>query len=213
MKSFYYCQMCGTILNREEIKNIVSKSWLTGKREKLFSTCPSCAEKVAKMKFEPICFSSRKKVQFYSITITDMVTRKSHKVYDILSEQLPAIKSLEVDVNKLKLTYKTGTRLYTEFQVKKWLQMNNSNLLEGLKLLYMHQTEDEQLSRSTKYANSVGFNKPDADFLTGMFRVYESRGAKAFSRKQIAAIKSKMLKYTKQLTLYINAEGLILKGV
>lgn len=212
-KGFYYCHMCGSIIERDEVKQIISKDWTTGRKEKLFDVCPDCASKIEKLRLPPVNIKSRKKVKFYSVAISDFATRRSHKVYDVLSNQLDYIKSLEVDLNKLKLTYKTGSRLYTEFQVKKWLLLKRSNLLEGMYLLYQHQTDDEKKSRETKYANSVGFNKPDADFLSGMSRMYEDRGAGVFTKRQLKTIENKLLKYTKQITLYVNAEGMILKGV
>ena len=220
MSKFYYCHVCGALLEKSEVKQIIVRSWTTRKRNKLFDVCDKCANQIEHMVFKPVSFKKHNNISYYTVSIKDFETRKSHKVYDILEQQLNAIKDLEADINELRLVHKSGSRLYTEFQVKKWLCLRRSNLLEGMYLLYLHQTEDEQKNRETKYANSVGFNKPDAAFLTGMSRIYEERVLKnnepiqsVYTRKQFAAIKERILKYTKQLTLYVNAEGRKLIGV
>ena len=216
-KGLVYCHMCGSILQRNENKQIVARDWATKKSKMLFDVCPQCAAKVENMKLPVARIKNRKRFSFTSIIIRDVEPRKRKTVYDVLPNQLEYIKQLEVPLENLKLTYATGKRLYTNMQVKKWILLERANLIEAMYMLYNHQTEDEKAGRETKYANSVGFNKPDADFLSGMSRIYEcakdDNRKPRYTVKQYKAIEKRVLKYIKQLTLYINAEGKILRGV
>ncbi len=216
MGKLFYCHMCGKILEKEEVHNITIRDVETHKELKLYDTCKDCAKKVLNLKFKPekLTPSQRKKPVFASIIIKRPFTKPSKEklVYDVLPYQLEKIKALELDINELKLTYKSGARIYTEFQVQKWMDLDDKNLIEGMMMVYKHQTEDEKKSRETKYANSVGFNKPDASFMTGMGRIFECRGFD-YTEAQLARIKKTMPKYARQVTLYVNAENKILEGV
>ena len=66
-KGFYYCHMCGSIIERDEVKQIISKDWTTGRKEKLFDVCPDCASKVEKLRLPPVNIKSRKNLLFYLI--------------------------------------------------------------------------------------------------------------------------------------------------
>ena len=74
--------------------------------------------------------------------------------------------------------------------------------------LYMLQTDSERISRNTKFENGVGFNKIDADFLTGLTKLYidKEMDYKIFTSKQFEAINKTIKKYKKQLLLIANGE-------
>lgn len=218
MGKICYCHICGEILEEEQYQ-IITKDVDSKKKSKLFDTCNSCAVKVSKMMFSAMKLSPnmRKNPIFTSIIIKRSKSvkypLKSKLMFDVLPHQLDEIKALEVDKTKLKLRYKSGNILYQEHQVKQWMLSSTKNLVDAMVMVWNHQTDDEKKKRETKYANDVGFNKPDASFMTGMSRIYECKGYESYSDKQLVKMEKIMLKYIKQVTLYINAEGKILEGI
>lgn len=215
MKKLKYCQMCGMILqDGDEHFQIVTKDWTTKKKTTLYSACKPCADKIENLKFKMPSFRSRKKMPSYvTVNIRDVNTRKTRKVYDCLPTHIDYIKSLEVPADKLKIKYKDGGRLYTIYQVDKWMHLKRANLIEAMMLLYSYQTQDEKIARKTKYANSVGFNQADASFLTGMCRCYECDNSYQYTKRQYDAINKLMQKYVRQITFVVNTNNKILQGV
>lgn len=213
-RGLIYCCMCGEILEEDTVRHIVIKDRETKKSRKLFDVCKDCSNKVAYMKYPAKRFtpSMYKNISFTGIFIRDAYTKKMKLAYDVIPYQLEYLMSLEIPKDKIKLKYKDGKRLYSRFEVERWMNLSTDNLIYSMYLVYNRQTEDEKVRRDTKYANSVGFNKPDASFMTGMCRIYECKGIE-YTEKQLARISHIMKKYINQVTLYINAEGKILKGV
>jgi len=77
-------------------------------------------------------------------------------------------------------------------------------LFRGILAIYEYQTEDEKNRRDTNEYNDVGFNKFDADFLSGMAkRLLEDQ---QLSEKQVEVSKKKMIKYAGQLLKIANGK-------
>ncbi len=51
----------------------------------------------------------------------------------------------------------------------------DSNVIKAVLKLAEFQTRDEFTDEYTKYTNNVGFNSPDARFLTGFAKFYKSK--------------------------------------
>lgn len=81
--------------------------------------------------------------------------------------------------------------------VRENLQNSNEWLVRGLLAIYARQTNDEQVSHSTKHHNQRGFNGTDATILTSYVEQWKQRHW--LSDKQLAKIRQKLPKYAKQL--------------
>ena len=216
MRGLVYCHICGKILvSDNEIYQVVEQDPYTFKSKKLYDVCKECSEKLSVKEF-PLkrqTPSIRKNPKFKSIILRQVKPRKEHIIYDVLPYQFDIIKSLEVNIDDLKLVYQDGKRVYTVNQIETWINKDYHNLIDAMTLLYKYQTDDEKKNRETKYANNVGFNKPDAAFMTGMCRIYEERGYDTYTDAQLATIKKCMKKYINQIMFYINSQNIILNGI
>ena len=98
---------------------------------------------------------------------------------------------------------------------QKWcivqLEADNSHafVIYCAELLYDKQTEDEQATYSTKYANGVGLNKPDSKFVTAMVKVFRDHNSEvtSLSDAQVEALRNKLYKYVDQLAKYLTECG------
>ena len=78
------------------------------------------------------------------------------------------------------------------------LMTNDRAVVRAIKVLYARQTEDEQRAEQTKHTNGVGFNGPDAAFLSSIAKAlprYNDR----MTPKQIAKARKMLPKYHRQL--------------
>lgn len=66
--------------------------------------------------------------------------------------------------------------------------------------VYSHQKEDEKISKTTTYRNAVGFNALDSDVLSSIAEQVLDR--KIITPKQLSLVRSKMVKYQKQIEMF-----------
>ena len=114
------------------------------------------------------------------------------------------IKKIYVN-NKWYTDFKIYLNTEFEYVVKFWsvdeikinLQKNTKWLYKGILAIYNNQTDDEQISRVTNHTNNIGFNKFDADFLSGMAKLILDN--RYLTVKQLETSRNKMIKYANQL--------------
>ena len=93
-------------------------------------------------------------------------------------------------------------RVWTEEEIKNYIQTNDTVLYGALKKLYECQTADEQECGHTNHANGAGFNGVDAPILSSMSEFLIKRGYLTDKQKYI--VRKKLVKYNKQLTKLAN---------
>lgn len=93
-------------------------------------------------------------------------------------------------------------RIWTEDEIRDYVQTNDKVLYGAIKKLYNEQTEDEKEAGQTKYYNNVGFNGADSKFMSSVAEFLIRRGY--LTEKQKFAARKRMVKYTKQLTRLAN---------
>ena len=94
-------------------------------------------------------------------------------------------------------------RVWTEEEIKAYVQTNDKVLYGAIKKLYNEQTADEQAAGQTKHYNNVGFNGADSKFMSSIAQFLIRNGF--LTEKQKFAARKRMIKYTKQLTKLANA--------
>lgn len=93
-------------------------------------------------------------------------------------------------------------RIWTEDEIRDYVQTNDKVLYGAIKKLYNEQTEDEKEAGQTKHYNNVGFNGADSKFMSSVAEFLIKRGY--LTDKQKFAARKRMVKYTKQLTRLAN---------
>ena len=93
-------------------------------------------------------------------------------------------------------------RVWTTDDIKRLLQTNDTMLYRSLKILYSYQTADEKSTKDTITENGVGFNSVDAQFLSSCAEFLIKNGFLTIKQKTV--VRTKMIKYTKQLTKLAN---------
>ena len=93
-------------------------------------------------------------------------------------------------------------RIWTEEEIRGYVQSNDKVLYGAIKRLYNEQTIDEQSAGYTKHFNNRGFNGADSKFMSSIARFLIKNGY--LSDKQKYASRKRMAKYTKQLTRLAN---------
>lgn len=93
-------------------------------------------------------------------------------------------------------------RIWTEDEIRDYVQTNDKVLYGAIKKLYNEQTEDEKEAGQTKHYNNVGFNGADSKFMSSVAEFLIRRGY--LTDKQKFAARKRMVKYTKQLTRLAN---------
>ena len=96
-----------------------------------------------------------------------------------------------------------SSRVWTEEEIGKLVQTNDTVLYRALKKLYDCQTADEQRSQETIEHNGVGFNGVDGKFLSSVAEFLIKNGC--LTAKQKVVVRKKLIKYTRQLTRLANA--------
>lgn len=94
-------------------------------------------------------------------------------------------------------------RIWTEDEIKAYVQANDKVLYGAIKKLYNEQTTDEKVAGKTKHYNGVGFNGADSKFMSSIAEFLIRNGF--LTDKQKYAARKRMVKYTKQLTKLANA--------
>ena len=93
-------------------------------------------------------------------------------------------------------------RIWTEDEIKYYVQINDKSLYGALKRLYACQTAEEQNSGETKENNGKGFNGLDAPILSSFCEFLNKTGF--LTPKQKILARKKLIKYTRQLTALAN---------
>lgn len=93
-------------------------------------------------------------------------------------------------------------RIWTEDEIRDYVQTNDKVLYGAIKKLYDEQTADEKVAGETKYYNGVGFNGADSKFMSSVAEFLIRRGY--LTERQKFAARKRMMKYTKQLTRLAN---------
>lgn len=93
-------------------------------------------------------------------------------------------------------------RIWTEDEIKNYVQTNDTVLYGALKKLYACQTADEQAAGETHNVNGMGFNGVDAPILSSMAEFLLKTGF--LTPKQKVIVRKKLVKYNKQLTKLAN---------
>lgn len=109
-------------------------------------------------------------------------------------------KRVEEMLNKVQET--KPKRVWTEQEIKDFIQTNDKALYGALKKLYACQTADEQKCSETKEHNGVGFNGVDAKFLSSVSQFLIRNGF--LTDKQKVIVRKKLVKYNRQLTRLAN---------
>lgn len=94
-------------------------------------------------------------------------------------------------------------RVWTEEEIRDYVQNNDKVLYGAIKKLYNEQTVDEKMAGETKHYNGVGFNGADSRFMSSLAEFLIRNGFLTDKQKYVA--RKRMVKYTKQLTKLANA--------
>lgn len=93
---------------------------------------------------------------------------------------------------------------WTKEEISIKLREDDRWVKRGIIAIFKKQTADEQATHSTKHENGVGFNKIDCEFLSSLATQAIERGT--LTKKQIAAGRKRILKYSQQLSRIANNE-------
>lgn len=92
---------------------------------------------------------------------------------------------------------------WTKDSIKQLLMDSDKAVMRGIVAIYNRQTDLEQSCDTTHDSNGVGFNGPDAPFLSSLAKQILDRGYLTGGQLEIA--RKKMLKYSRQLAEIANA--------
>jgi hypothetical protein len=98
---------------------------------------------------------------------------------------------------------------WTVEEIRAKLEESNQWLQRGLLRIYAEQTLDEQATGITHAHNGVGFNGVDSQILSSFAEQLEKRDwpkGRDLSEKQLAILRKKMPKYSKQLAMFANQD-------
>ena len=215
----FFCDCCGKEITNKELQYGVVFYNRTLKQQKLeLHLCGTDIKKVRNMKFVPQKNCKIRKVpNFYNIIEMHLGLQKS--LYQIPEWNLDQIRSINVKDPK-KLFLENGKRYYTKEYILslidgsihyKWngyvwdKEKSDQKLMEFVQKLFNKQTDDEKNKYETKWRNNVGFNKPDAKFMSAMARL--SFEGKPLSDKQIEVTRARFIKYAEQVANLLNEEN------
>jgi len=105
-----------------------------------------------------------------------------------------------------------STEIHDIDKIKELVESSNTFVLDCLLTVYDKQTEDEKMTEDTKHNNSVGFSGADGFILTSFSKqIIEWRNTPEeqrkykfpLSQKQLDMARRKIVKYTKQLAIFL----------
>lgn len=205
----FFCDCCGKEIMKKELQyNIVFYNRTTKHQKTELHLCLDDVKKVRNMKFVPEKNCRKRKIPvFYNII--EMHLRLQKSLYQIPEWNLDQIRSINVKDPK-KLFLSNGKRYYTKEYVLSLIDPAiNKNadkaLIEFVQKLFNKQTDDEKKKYETKYHNNVGFNKPDAKFMSAMARL--TFEGKELSESQLEVTRKRFIKYAEQVANLINDEN------
>ncbi len=80
--------------------------------------------------------------------------------------------------------------------IKSMIAVDDRWALRALKVVYANQTSEEQVRRTTKESNGIGFTQADARLMAVFAQLLESKG---LTENQILQVKLRMPKYWRQI--------------
>lgn len=206
----FFCDCCGKEITKKELQYGIVFYNRTTKHQKMeLHLCLDDVKKVRNMKFVPEKNCRKRKVpDFYNIMEMHLGLQKS--LYQVPEWNLDQIRSINVKDPK-KLFLSNGKRYYTKEYILSLVDpaINHKNadyrLMEFVQKLFNKQTDDEKSKYETKWHNNVGFNKPDAKFMSAMARI--SFEGKELSPSQLDVTRKRFYKYAEQVANLINEEN------
>ena len=126
------------------------------------------------------------------------------KNYNIETHFIPYRTTVEYPIAEAKVTFEkwllnNGVKI---IENPKRIWTTDTMLYRSLKILYSYQTADEKSTKDTITENGVGFNSVDAQFLSSCAEFLIKN--RFLTIKQKTVVRTKMIKYTKQLTKLAN---------
>ena len=205
----FFCDCCGKEITRKDLQYGIVFYNRTTKHQKLeLHLCENDVKKVRNMKFVPEKNCRKRKIpDFYNVMEMHLGLQKS--LYQIPEWNLDQIRSINIKDPK-KLFLSNGKRYYTKEYILSLIDPAiNKNadkaLIEFVQKLFNKQTDDEKKKYETKYHNNVGFNKPDAKFMSAMARL--TFEGKELSESQLEVTRKRFIKYAEQVANLINDEN------
>ena len=205
----FFCDCCGMeITSKEKQYGVVfyNKSEKTSKT--VLHLCGTDIKKVRNMKFVPMKKVRVRKIPtFYNVIESHL--GKDKALYMIPEWSLDQILSVN-HKDPRNLFTEDGKRYYTAEYIISTIdgsidkEYATENLMKYVQLLFNRQTDDEKAKYETKHHNNVGFNKPDAKFMSAMARESFNKGWSSLSDKQIEVVKDRFIKYAEQVANIMN---------
>lgn len=87
--------------------------------------------------------------------------------------------------------------MHTEESIVSLLNRNDTAVIRAIYAIQQRQTDDELNADTTKHANSVGWSRWDAPWMSDMIAKYERWGY--LTPKQMAVTRNKVRRYRRQL--------------
>ena len=84
------------------------------------------------------------------------------------------------------------------------LTRSDAALIQGLKRIYSHQTQEEQKVKGVIKHNNIGFRCCDANILSSFAQFHIKTGF--LTEKQMVIVRKKMPVYARQLTNFANGK-------
>lgn len=107
-------------------------------------------------------------------------------------------------VNSIHTRSETARNNWTVEEIKNLLKTDDLFVIRSLLKLYSYQTYEEKQSGETKMDNGVGFNGADANRLSKVSR--DTLRTYTIGVGMVNFVRSKIMKYAKQLTRIANGE-------
>jgi len=201
----HFCDCCGQQLTKEDTHQISISERYTRHTEKILDLCATCAARVRHNRY-PVTKLRRKAPTMYNVVERSYMDGKVHQetLYAIMATQLKTLFEFKTPEDKLLRVGLDGKHFWTVSEVRRCLESDDKFLLDMCSKVCAYQAPREIAERRTIYANAVGFNHPDASFLTGMSALYKDKGLKAFTVHQLEATRKLLTKYSKQITAILN---------
>ena len=208
----FFCDCCGKEITTEELRyNVAFYNKKEKKQKTMLHLCEIDMKKVRNMKFVPQKNVRLKKMpEFYNIVECHMGKEKS--LYVVTAWNLDQILLTMDRKDPTKLFCENGKRYYTKEYVLGRIdgsikpEEKDETLMKYVQLLFNKQTIEEKAKYETKFHNNVGFNKPDAKFLSAMARESFAKGYASLSPAQIDETKRRFKKYAEQVADLLNEE-------
>ena len=110
------------------------------------------------------------------------------------------------DKNIKSKTATIKNKTWTKEKIVKLLNTNDKAVERAILRLYSFQTIDERTYGHTETNNGVGFNRYDANLLSG-FAEQLIQYKRPLSGKQLIIARKKLVKYANQLLNYVESKG------